>query len=41
LEKVKLLDTLDKDEKDSLLKIIDMAIAKKRLKDNLSHLIAS
>jgi transcriptional regulator with XRE-family HTH domain len=41
LEKVKLLDTLEKDEKDSLLKIIDMAIANKRLKDNLSHLIAS
>lgn len=41
LEKVKLLDTLEKDEKESLLKIIDIAIAKKRLKDNLSHLIAS
>ena len=40
LEKVELPDTLEKDEKDSLLKIID-AIAKKRRKDNLSHLIAS
>ncbi len=39
LEKVKLIDQLDKKEKDSILTIIDMAIAKKRFKDNLSGLL--
>jgi len=41
LEKVKLIDTLEEEEKKNLLGIIDMAIAKKRLKDNLSNLLAS
>jgi transcriptional regulator with XRE-family HTH domain len=40
LEKVKLIDTLEADEKNCLLKMIDIAIAKKRMKDNLSTLIA-
>ena len=39
LEKVKLIDTLDEGEKKNLLGIIDMAIAKKKLKDNLSSLL--
>lgn len=37
----KIIDTLDNDEKDALLKLIDMAVSKKKLKDNLSDLIAS
>ncbi|MEQ9426858.1 MAG: helix-turn-helix transcriptional regulator [Cyclobacteriaceae bacterium] len=41
LEKVKLIDQLEPKEKESLLNIIDMAISKKQLKDNLSTLIAS
>lgn len=41
LEKIKILDTLEADEKDALLKLIDMAVSKKKLKDNLSNLIAS
>jgi transcriptional regulator with XRE-family HTH domain len=39
LEKVKLIDTLDKDEKNCLLKMIDIAIAKKRMKDNLTTMM--
>jgi transcriptional regulator with XRE-family HTH domain len=41
LEKVKLIDTLEQDEKEALLKMIDIALAKKNMKDNLSNLIAS
>lgn len=41
LEKIKIIDTLDADEKEALLKLIDMAVSKKKLKDNLSNLIAS
>ncbi len=41
LEKVKLIEQLEDKEKDSILTIIDMAIAKKRFKDNLSGLLAS
>lgn len=41
LEKVKLIEQLEDKEKDSILTIIDMAIAKKRFKDNLSSLLAS
>jgi len=41
LEKIKIIDTLDDDEKEALLKLIDMAVSKKKLKDNLSNLIAS
>jgi transcriptional regulator with XRE-family HTH domain len=40
LEKVKLIDTLEKDEKTCLLKMIDIAIAKKKMKDNLATLMA-
>lgn len=38
LEKVKVLDSLDDEEKQALLKLIDMALAKKKLKDNLQNL---
>jgi transcriptional regulator with XRE-family HTH domain len=41
LEKIKLLDLLGQEEKEALIKVIDMAIANKRLKDNLSTLLAS
>ena len=41
LEKIKIIDTLEADEKKVLLKLIDMAVSKKKLKDNLSNLIAS
>lgn len=41
LEKIKIIDTLDDDEKEALLKLIDMAVSKKKLKDNLTNLIAS
>ena len=41
LEKIKIIDTLDNDEKQALLKLIDIAISKKKLKDNLNSLIAS
>lgn len=41
LEKVKLIDQLEEEEKRNLMGIIDMAISKKKLKDNLSNLIAS
>ncbi len=40
LEKVKLIDTLDREEKECLLKIIDIAIAKKRIKDNLATMMS-
>ena len=39
LEKIKIIDTLEEDEKSYLMGIIDMAIAKKKLKDNLSQLL--
>jgi transcriptional regulator with XRE-family HTH domain len=39
LEKVKLIDTLDNDEKDCLMKMIDITIAKKRMKDNLTSMM--
>lgn len=39
LEKVKLLDQLDNQEREALLKVIDIAIANKKLKDNLSNLL--
>jgi transcriptional regulator with XRE-family HTH domain len=39
LEKIKLIDTLGKDEQQALFKIIDLAIANKRMKDNLQSLI--
>jgi transcriptional regulator with XRE-family HTH domain len=41
LEKIKLIDTLDEDEKNALFKMIDLAISNKKMKDNLQQLIAS
>ena len=38
MEKVKLLDQLGEDEREALLRIIDMAISIKKLKDNLSNI---
>ena len=39
LEKIKLIDQLEGDEKNALLKMIDIAISKKRMKDNLSNML--
>lgn len=39
MEKIKFIDTLGKDEQKALFKMIDMAIANKRMKDNLQTLI--
>lgn len=39
LEKVKLIDKLAPDEQQALLKMIDLAISNKRMKDNLTNLI--
>ena len=39
LEKIKLIDTLDKEEQQALLKMIDLAIANKRMKENLQNII--
>lgn len=41
LEKVKLIDQLDMEEKNALLKIIDIVISRKRMKDNLSNMLDS
>jgi len=40
LQKIKLIDTLAKDEQQALLKMIDMALSNKRMKDNLQTLIS-
>jgi len=39
LEKIKLIDTLDQEEQQALFKMIDLAIANKRMKDNLQNII--
>lgn len=39
LEKIRLIDTLDKDERKAIETIIDMAISRKTLKDNLSNIL--
>ena len=39
LEKIKLIDQLEGDEKEALLKMIDIAISKKKIKDNLSSML--
>lgn len=39
LEKIKLIDTLGKDEQQALFKMIDLAIANKKMKDNLQSLL--
>ena len=41
MEKLRLLDSLDEIEKKSIYNLIDSLISKKKLKDNLSNLIAS
>jgi transcriptional regulator with XRE-family HTH domain len=41
LEKFRLLDTLPKDERKAIETIIDIAISRKHLKDNLSSLITT
>lgn len=40
LEKIRMMDKLDNDEKEALLKIIDAVVSKKILKDNLANLAA-
>jgi hypothetical protein len=40
LEKLKLIDNLEADEQQALLKMIDLAISNKRMKDNLQQLIS-
>lgn len=39
LEKIKLIDMLAPDEQQALLKMIDLAISNKRMRDNLQQLI--
>lgn len=39
MQKIKMIDTLAKDEQQALLKMIDMALSNKRMKDNLQTLI--
>ncbi len=41
LDKIKLIDTLGKEEQQALFKMIDIAIANKRFKDNLSNLLTA
>ena len=41
LEKIKLIDQLNDDEKEALFKLIDIAISNKKLKDNLANLLAT
>lgn len=40
MEKIKMIDTLGKDEQQALFKMIDLAIANKKMKDNLQSLLA-
>lgn len=40
LEKVKMIDTLQDDEQSALIKMIDLAIANKKMKDSLKAMIA-
>lgn len=39
MEKMKIIDTLGKEEKNALYKMMDIAIANKRMRDNLKDLI--
>jgi transcriptional regulator with XRE-family HTH domain len=41
MEKLRLIDSLDEVEKKSIYNIVDSLVAKKKLKDNLSNLVAS
>jgi transcriptional regulator with XRE-family HTH domain len=40
MQKIKMINTLAKDEQTALFKMIDMALSNKRMKDNLQTLIA-
>jgi transcriptional regulator with XRE-family HTH domain len=40
MEKIRLMDSLEENEKKSIFHIIDMAISKKRMKDSLQNLIS-
>ena len=40
MQKIKIIDTLAQDEQQALSKKIDLALANKRMKDNLQTLIA-
>jgi transcriptional regulator with XRE-family HTH domain len=40
MEKLSLVDTLGKDEQQAIFKMIDLAVSNKKLKDNLTQLIA-
>ncbi len=37
MEKIRMIDSLEKGEKEALIKLIDMAISKKLLKKNLAN----
>lgn len=39
MEKLRLIDTLDDQEKQSLFNIVDSLVAKKKLKDNLTNVL--
>ena len=41
MEKIKQIEQLDEKERESILTIIDIALAKKKFKDNLTNLLAS
>jgi len=41
LEKIKKLNELEEDEKSAIVKLIDIALSKKRMKDNLTNILAS
>jgi hypothetical protein len=40
MEKISLVDALGKDEQAAIFKVVDLAIYNKKMKDNLSQLIA-
>ena len=41
IEKLRLISTLEDDEKNALFKLIDLAVSNKRLKDNLQNLLTN
>ena len=40
MEKISIINTLGKDEQQAIFKVIDLAASNKKLKDNLTQLIA-
>ena len=40
MEKISMVDALGKEEQQAIFKVIDLAISNKKMKDNLSQLIA-